>query len=471
MKKYAIVGLGHRSAMFTSAIMGRFSADAALVGLCDTNQTRMDYYNRVFAAQHGTPAIPTYRADAFDRMIAERKPDAVIVTSMDRTHHEYINRAMRLGCDIITEKPLTIDAEKCQSIIDCQKETGRTVTVTFNYRYSPHSSKVKELLQAGAIGQPLSIHFEWLLDTRHGADYFRRWHRDKANNGGLMVHKSTHHFDLINWWLASTPETVFGFGRRAFYGRANAEARGQTNTYARAFGEPSAASDPFAIHLEKDARLKALYLEAEHEDGYFRDQGVFGDGITTEDDYALAVRYASGATMTYHLNAYAPWEGLRVMFNGTRGRLELEWVESAFNTLDDGRTVEAEYAKEFGLAAIPVERVLDPTITLQPLWGRPFRVPLGRYDRAGHGGGDERLLSDLFSSQPEADPLGRAAGLRDGVASILTGIAANQSFASGLPLRADQLVRFSGETRRGASLLVSVRVEMRRGASPVPVRS
>ncbi|HQZ53501.1 MAG TPA: Gfo/Idh/MocA family oxidoreductase, partial [Thermoflexales bacterium] len=440
MKKYAIVGLGHRSSMFTTAILGRFSKEASLVGLCDTNQTRMDYYNGVFAAEYGAPAIPTYRAEAFDRMIAEGKPDVVIVTSMDRTHDEYINRAMRLGCDIITEKPLTIDAEKCQSIIDCQKETGKKVTVTFNYRYSPHSSKVKELLQRGAIGQILSVHFEWLLDTRHGADYFRRWHRDKANNGGLMVHKSTHHFDLINWWLASAPETVFGFGRRAFYGKANAEARGQTNTYARAYGEPAADHDPFAIHLEKDARLKGLYLNAEHEDGYFRDQGVFGDGISTEDDYALAVRYASGATMTYHLNAYAPWEGLRVMFNGTRGRLELEWVESAFNTLDDGGTVEDAYAREFGLTAAPVvQRVMDPTITLQPLWGKPLRVPLGAYSKGGHGGGDERLLSDLFSGQPEADPLGRAAGLHDGVVSLLTGIAANKSFASGQPVRADQL--------------------------------
>ena len=46
---------------------------------------------------------------------------------------------------------------------------------------------------------------EWLLDTRHGADYFRRWHRNKNNSGGLMVHKATHHFDLVNWWMIPTP--------------------------------------------------------------------------------------------------------------------------------------------------------------------------------------------------------------------------------------------------------------------------
>ncbi len=90
--------------------------------------------------------------------------------------------------------------------------------MSFNYRYAPSRSKVKELLLSGVIGEVRSIHFEWLLNTKHGADYFRRWHRDKSNSGGLMVHKSTHHFDLVNWWLGSEPEVVFGLGSLGFYG-------------------------------------------------------------------------------------------------------------------------------------------------------------------------------------------------------------------------------------------------------------
>ncbi|HYY28187.1 MAG TPA: Gfo/Idh/MocA family oxidoreductase [Chthoniobacterales bacterium] len=74
---------------------------------------------------------------------------------------------------------------------------------------------MKELLIADAIGEVKSIHFEWLLDTNHGADYFRRWHREKPNSGGLMVHKATHHFDLINWWLDTTPETNHIDGARS----------------------------------------------------------------------------------------------------------------------------------------------------------------------------------------------------------------------------------------------------------------
>jgi predicted dehydrogenase len=263
-------------------------------------------------------------------MIRENRVDCVIVTSIDRTHHTYIIRAMHAGCDAITEKPMTIDAEKCQQILDTIRRTGRKLTVTFNYRYAPRTTKVKQLLSSGIIGQIKSVHFEWLLDTSHGADYFRRWHRDKRNSGGLMVHKATHHFDLVNWWLDTTPQIVFGMGDLVFYGRANAEARGITSFYDRAYGSEIARNDPFALHLDRNERLRELYLKAEHEDGYLRDRSVFSDGISIEDDMAVMVKYRNGAVMTYHLTAYSPWEGYRVAFNGTKGRLEYEVQENSY---------------------------------------------------------------------------------------------------------------------------------------------
>ena len=121
---------------------------------------------------------------------------------------------------------------------------------------------MKELLQSGVIGEVISVHFEWLLDTVHGADYFRRWHRDKRNSGGLMVHKSTHQFDLVNWWLDSTPQTVFGMGGLRFYCRENAEKRGITQFYDRAHGNPNAEGDPFALNLVQNEGLRRLYLDA-----------------------------------------------------------------------------------------------------------------------------------------------------------------------------------------------------------------
>src|SRR4051794_26184180 len=303
MRRYAVVGLGSRSQMYTEALLTKYRSHGTLVGYCDPNQTRMDYYNRRYASELNAEPVPTYLTPDFDRMIAEQQVDTVIVTSVDRTHHLYIIRAMELGCDVITEKPLTVDAPQCQAILDTYHRTGKRLTVTFNARYAPRAARVKELLQNQVIGRVLSLHFEWLLDTSHGADYFRRWHREKQNSGGLMVHKATHHFDMVNWWIGAVPETVFGFGKLAFYGQANAEDRGEQVLYDRAHGSEQARNDPWALHLEDDPELRELYLRAEHEDGYYRDQNVFGKNITIEDDMALVVRYHTGATMSYHLTA------------------------------------------------------------------------------------------------------------------------------------------------------------------------
>ena len=86
-------------------------------------------------------------------MIDEMTPDVVIVTTIDRTHDHYIIRAMEKGCDVLTEKPITTDEMKAQAILDAQKRTGRLIRVTFNYRYAPHHSKIRELIRDGAIGR------------------------------------------------------------------------------------------------------------------------------------------------------------------------------------------------------------------------------------------------------------------------------------------------------------------------------
>ncbi len=436
--RYAIVGLGSRSAMYTHAILSDYADRAELVGFCDTNQTRMDYWNAQYRQTLGPHPVPTFKPDQFDRMIRERKVGCLIVTSIDCTHHEYIMHAMRLGCDVITEKPMTIDAPKCREILDTISSTGRKLTVTFNYRYAPRNSKVKEVLASGVIGNVLSVHFEWLLDTRHGADYFRRWHRERQNSGGLMVHKATHHFDLVNWWINSWPKTVFAAGDLVFYGRRNAEARGETRIYQRAHRSEMAKSDPFALDLAADDKLRALYLDAEHEDGYFRDRGVFSDGITIEDDVAVLVRYDSGATMSYHLTAYSPWEGFRVAFNGTKGRLEYEVEESSYVS---GSTSDTNRPELLGAMERPV---VEPTrIVLRPHWSKPLQIAVPS-DESGHGGGDKRLLADLFGDATPPDPLECRADHIAGARSILVGIAANQSMTTGLPVQLSELMPSQG---------------------------
>lgn len=435
-KKYVVVGTGSRSWMFMKSILTDHKDAAELLALCDLNQSRMDFYNNLMEKEHGKKPLPTYKPENFDKMIAEQKPDTVIVTSMDRTHHRYICRAMELGCDVITEKPMTVDADKCQQIIDTKKKTGKNVTVTFNYRYAPRNTKIKEIIKSGMVGDITSVHFEWVLDTSHGADYFRRWHRDKRNSGGLLVHKSTHHFDLVNWWLDDMPETVFAMGDLMFYGRENAEERGVTQFYSRARGSEVAAQDPFALKVDdNDTFLNGLYYNAEHEEQYYRDQSVFGHGISIEDNMAVLVKYTNKTLLTYSLNAHSPWEGYRVMFNGTKGRLEYNVIEKSYVA------GAKEDFNQPGMRELEEDKKnMVPEIIFQRHFEKPVEMTYEQGDKGGHGGGDVRLLNDVFIGAGD-DPLGHAAGYVDGAKSILIGIAANKSIASGMPIKVKELVK------------------------------
>ena len=68
-KRYAIVGLGSRSQMYTAALLKDYADRAALVAFCDRNQTRMNYHNRHYTETLGVAPVPTYTPEHFDRYV------------------------------------------------------------------------------------------------------------------------------------------------------------------------------------------------------------------------------------------------------------------------------------------------------------------------------------------------------------------------------------------------------------------
>jgi predicted dehydrogenase len=414
-KRYANVGTGSRSRMYQQAVNETYAEHCEMVGYCDTNEGRLRLAQGRAKESTGRD-VPIYDAKDFDKMVAETKPDVVIVTTVDGTHHQYIIRAMELGCDVIAEKPMTTHADKCQAIVDTQKKTGRKCTVTFNYRYSPPRTQVKDLLMSGEIGDLLSVDFHWLLNTHHGADYFRRWHGHKENSGGLMVHKATHHFDLVNWWLSAIPVSVSATGKRDFYTPKMARRMGLQSHHERCLDCPEKDKCTFTLDLRRNRGLKALYLDNEQYDGYFRDRCVFRPDIDIEDTMNVIVGYDNNVTMAYSLNAFNSWEGYQIAFNGAKGRIEHQIVEKIYVSGTD--TVQGGI-EEGGVRT----RVL-------PLRG-PGRLVEPWTGVGGHGGGDTRLLDDLFLPEKTEDKYQRAADHRGGAYSILTGVAANRSIAAG----------------------------------------
>ena len=426
--RYALVGAGSRSVTYIDAVCGPHRDHAELVALCDPSPTRMAWHNHRLVQQFKFEPTATYAPADFARMLREKRPQTVIITVPDYLHHECAIRAMEGGCDVICEKPVTIDAPRLRALFETMGRTGRTLRVAMNARYMPEMLAVRRALLDGAVGKPLAVELSWVLDTSHGADYFRRWHRQKDKSGGLLVHKASHHFDLVNWFIGSSPQEVFALADLKFYGRENAEARGESYAYDRYTGRPEAANDPFALSLERDETARRLYLEAEKDSGYVRDRNVFGEGITIEDTVSLTARYRNGVLLTYSLLAFSPWEGLRLAITGTKGRIELYVRYGAHVTrVPAGREEQAD------AAARQVRR-----LTILPMFGIPYQVPI-EADEGGHGGADPAIMNDLFSPDPRPDPLGCRSDARDAAASVLLGISANESIALGKPIRCDEL--------------------------------
>ncbi|MDF2723922.1 MAG: oxidoreductase domain protein [Paenibacillus sp.] len=400
---YAIVGAGGRArSMFGRPIVSEFQEHARLVGICDIELARAELMSRDCGGN-----IPAY-AD-FDEMIAACKPDTVIVTTDDAFHHEYIIRALESGCDAITEKPMTIDAAKCTAILEAERRTGKTVKVTFNCRFMPYVVRVKELLASGAIGDIQSVHLEWFLDRRHGASYFRRWHSRMDNSGGLLVHKSTHHFDMVNWWLDDEPEQLHAFGDLRVYGQPDK----QQGTRCRDCDSRSTCE--FYYDMNELAAAKSFYLEGD----YIRDACVFRGDIDIYDTMSVQVKYARGALLSYSLTAYNPMEGWKASFVGSRGRIEAEQFNSGPH--------QGEATQSIRLYNVNQELV---TIIAPKASG-------------GHGGGDSRLRRMLFvGDQP--DPLGQQAGSRAGAMSMLIGAGANVSIAERRPVSIRELLQVHG---------------------------
>ena len=404
-RRYAIVGTGHRATnMWGSDLLRNYSDVLEFVGLSDTNPKRLAASKGLMGA-----ACPTFTS--FDEMCERARPDLLMVTTVDSTHADYITRALDRGIDVITEKPMVTDERQIKAVLEAERRNRRKIVVAFNYRYAPKHQKIKEILASGEIGPVTSVDFQWYLDTTHGADYFRRWHRLKSKGGSLWVHKATHHFDLINWWLGADPVEVMAYGELNVYGKANP----YRHTHCRPC--PHKSKCPFYFDITKNERLMKLYAAAEDVDGYHRDGCVFREDVDIYDTMSAAVKYSNGVQMNYSLNASMPLEGYRLAFNGERGRLEIrDYERQPWQVEDDSETY-----------------------LMKNFTGKREKVPMPHI-KGGHAGGDDRLREVIFRS-PKVPEHMRLPDSRAGAMSVLTGVAARRSVEQRRPVKIADLVR------------------------------
>jgi predicted dehydrogenase len=261
----------------------------------------------------------------------------------------------------------------------------------------------------GRIGRITSVDFHWYLNIHHGADYFRRWHRLRKNSGSLLNHKASHHFDLLNWWIESEPSMVHAFGGLEFYGK-NHEFR-----HSNCRPCPLKEKCQFYWDMTKDKRLMSLYADNEQYDGYLRDGCVWKEDIDIFDKMAVQIQYANKVQVSYSLTTYSPYEGYRIAFNGTKGRLDF-WMHE--------------------MQPWPMEKYDEIQVTDNFGQAEFIRIP---YIEGNHGGADPLMKDKIFKDPSLPDPFKQAANVRDGAMSVLIGVAARKSIDTGKPIAISDL--------------------------------
>lgn len=394
MKRYVIAGASFRCyTMFVENAVDNYPDYAKIVGVYDPNKTRCQVYKKKVGDD-----LTIY--DDFETMLDAEKPDAVIVTTIDSMHHEYIIRALNKGYDVISEKPITNTYEKCLAIREAEKKSGKKVTVSFNCRTSPEYVELKKLISSGVIGQVHQISYEYFLNRWHGGDYFKRWHRMMDNSGGMLVHKSTHHFDAMNWILDDEPVKVSALGTTSFYGHED-----------KCFAEycrvcPKQKECP-SFYSQTNELDEELYFKAQEEDGYLRDKCCYKADCDIYDNMSVSVQYKKGTILSYSLNLFSlRGEGQKITMTGEKGTIVYEMVGPA-------ETPRTNY-----------------TIKIYHDYGKPeiheFPILKGR-----HSGSDKILCGKLFGAVVDEDPLGQMADSFAGIMSALIGISANESIKTG----------------------------------------
>ena len=392
MKRYVIVGASARCyLMFVTRLVENYHDSVAITGVYDINKARCEVFRKKIG-----DGCTIY--DDFDKMLDAERPDAVIITTIDSVHHEYIICALDKGYDVISEKPLTNTFERCLAIREAEKRSGRKITVTFNSRFMPYFYELKKILVSERIGKPLAVNYEYCLTRWHGGDYFKRWHRFMENSQGMLLHKSTHHFDIVNWLLDDEPVNVSALANTVYY-----------NDTKKCLGERcrdcSGKSKCESAMSQTDELDEILYFNAEKEDGYIRDNCCFKGDADIYDNMSVSVAYEKGAILTYALNLFSEREGYRIVITGEKAVIIAECWEYGYGTSDKYKIV-----------------ILD----------KDYKAETIVFDKStgSHAGGDEKLIDMVFGKENK-DVYGQMADSFSGMVSAIIGIAANESIASG----------------------------------------
>ena len=194
--RFGLIGYGAWGGQHARAIAQ--TPEAELAAIC----VRSDEGRKQAAAEH--PAARLY-AD-YREMLARETFDVADVVLPSDLHFEVASAVLASGRHLLLEKPMALSVDDCTQLIELAKRQNRLIAIGHELRHSSLWGKVKQLVDAGAIGEPLYAMIElWRRPYRLGSG---GWRYDISRVGNWVLEEPIHFFDLARWYFSSVGEPV-----------------------------------------------------------------------------------------------------------------------------------------------------------------------------------------------------------------------------------------------------------------------
>jgi len=266
--------------------------------------------------------------------------DLIIVTSHTDAHAEHAVAALESGKKVYLDKPISVTLEDGQLIAEAEKRTGNRLLMGFTRRYEDSWLKMKELLDAGAVG---SLQMILLRSIIPYSRYLQGWHRKREWSGGPLNDKCSHHFDVFRWMASSDCSSMSAFGGRSSVFKPDPTAPARCSECDR----ECAYRRTEALEESKETVSNKFTSTDSSDERAVQDACVFSPDSDVEDFGSVNMQLDGGVVGNLFFTIFGPLapdcETLELV--GDSGRLVLSRSDGMIRTYTDhGRKTDAFFA-------------------------------------------------------------------------------------------------------------------------------
>ncbi|MCX2472701.1 Gfo/Idh/MocA family oxidoreductase [Pedobacter sp. MC2016-05] len=401
-------GAGNRGTVYGN-FAASFPDQIKIIGVAEP----IPYRNQRYAKKH--KIADENRFNTWEDVFKKPKmADAVIISMPDNLHYEPCMQALKMGYDILLEKPIAPTEKECRDILALAKKTGRIVAVCHVLRYAPYFVKMKELIAKGAIGEVISIqHFEPIEHTHMAHSYVRgNWHNSKATTP-IILAKSCHDLDIMKWVINKKAQRIVAMGDLKWFKKENAPEGSTARCTDGCAVERECPYSAIKEYVDRNSRTsvldipegtsdrKAAVMEKLKTTNYGR--CVYRMDNDQPDHYVTSIQFSDSVTANFSMEAFTSYHDRRTRIMGSMGDMVgdmTELVVHDFKTRKETKFI-------------------------------PKADDVDGYKNSGHGGGDWLLVKDFCQAVSQQNPALLTSTIDESIESHIMGFMAESSRKNG----------------------------------------